>query len=45
MTQYEVGEVSEPLEAGIKGLIARLHKQDLVVRVVALAASVSVPQT
>ena len=44
MSQYEVGEVAEPLEAGRGGSSAMGHKQNPVGCMVALAASVRTPQ-
>ena len=44
MSQYEVGEVAEPLEAGRGGSSAMLHKQNPVGCMVALAASARAPQ-
>lgn len=44
MSQYEVAEAAEPLEAGRGGSSAMLHKQNPVGCMVALAASVRAPQ-
>ncbi|MEO6319937.1 MAG: 3-carboxy-cis,cis-muconate cycloisomerase [Polaromonas sp.] len=44
MSQYEVGEVAEPLEAGRGGSSAMGHKQNPVGCMVALAASARAPQ-
>ena len=44
MSQYEVGELAEPLGAGQGGRAAMLHKHHPVACMVALAASVRAPQ-